>query len=328
VNPPRPSVSIIIPVYNCEDTVGKCLESLIQLEGNDYEIIMMNDGSTDRTCGICDSFPGVQVVTLDNGGPSRARNKGVELARGEFVVFTDGDCIVERDWLGELRKGFDAPDVAGVGGDQISPDDETPTGRQVQDFLKLIGFAGDYVKNCAVATETDHNPTCNVMYRKSVLKEVGGFDEAIWPGEDVELDLKIKRAGYRLIFNPEAVVRHYRTKTYAAYARMMMRYGNAQSYLVKRYGFFRKIHYVPLALIALVVCAIGLIALNPMISALAIPLLLVPPFFFYAKTGSLKKSLLCYYLLFITLTYWNWGFAVGYLRDFRSVEKADSCDSL
>jgi GT2 family glycosyltransferase len=323
VNSSHPSVSIIIPVYNCEDTVGKCLESLIQLEGDDYEIIMMNDGSTDRTCEICDSFPSVQVVSLENGGPSRARNKGVDLARGEFILFTDGDCIVESDWLDELRKGFDAPDVAGVGGDQISPDDETPTGRLVQDFLKLIGFAGDYVKTCCVTTETDHNPTCNVMYRKSVLKEVGGFDEAIWPGEDVELDLKIKRAGYRLIFNPKAVVRHYRTKTYAAYGRMMMRYGNAQSYLVKKYGFFRKIHYVPLALVGLAACSIGLIAIRPVTLALAVPLLLILPFFFYTKTGSLKKGLLCCYLLLMTLAYWNWGFAIGYLRDFRSVERAD-----
>ena len=121
VNPPHPSISIVIPVYNCEDTVGKCLESLLQLEGNDYEIIMMNDGSTDRTLEICGSIPEIQTVTLENGGPSRARNKGIELARGEFIVFTDGDCVVDRNWLAELRKGFDAPDVAGVGGNQIEP---------------------------------------------------------------------------------------------------------------------------------------------------------------------------------------------------------------
>ena len=186
-----------------------------------------------------------------------------------------------------------------------------------------MGFAGDYVKTASTVQETEHNPTCNVMYRKSVLEQVGAFDEAIWPGEDVELDLKIKRAGYRLIFNPKAVVSHYRSKDYRSFARMMMRYGNAQSYLVKRYGLFRTIHYVPPAFMALVVCAMGLLVFKPAVLAFTLPIVLVLPIFFYAKTGSLKKSLLSCYLLFITLTFWNWGFATGYLRDFRSVARAD-----
>ncbi len=161
------------------------------------------------------------------------------------MAFTDGDCIVDRRWLTELEKGFDRPEVGGVGGDQKSPQDETKTGRRIQEFLKLIGFMTDYIKTASVMRETEHNPSCNVMYRKSVLEEVGGFDEELFPSEDVELDLKIRRRGYALLYNPAAVVGHYRPGNYRDFASMMRRYGASQRYLVSRYGFFRRLHFVP-----------------------------------------------------------------------------------
>ena len=105
--------------------------------------------------------------------------------------------MVDRRWLTELEKGFDNPDVAGVGGDQKSPEDETERGRLIQEFLKTIGFITDYIKTNAEMKETTHNPSCNSAYRKSILEEVGGFDETLWPAEDVELDLKIHRLGYK-----------------------------------------------------------------------------------------------------------------------------------
>jgi len=162
--------------------------------------------------------------------------------------------------------------------------------------------------------ETEHNPSCNSMYRKEVLRDVGGFDETLWPGEDVELDLKITTQGYRLIYNPEAVVYHYRPGNYIDFGRMMLRYGACQWYLVRKYGFFRRIHYVPVLVILGLGLMMAALAWNPEVW----PIILVPwPLllgWFYIRTLSLKTSVQFAYLMMITLTNWHWGFFTGWAR--------------
>jgi len=159
--------------------------------------------------------------------------------------------------------------------------------------------------------ETDHNPTCNVMYRKTVLLETGGFDESLWPGEDVELDLRITRLGYKLMYNPAACVAHYRPSTYRGFARMFRRYGEAQGWLVRRYGPFRRIHYVPVAVIAALVTLAVLSAVNAWLAlAVFLPWPLVAGWF-YLSTTSLVKSLQFTSLLVVTLACWNVGFFKG-----------------
>jgi glycosyltransferase involved in cell wall biosynthesis len=307
----HPPISIVIPVHNAGKTIEKCLKSLSELDYPDYEVIFVDDGSTDDTADICAAHEWVRLIRQDKGGPGKARNAGIAAARGEVIAFTDGDCIVEREWLKELAQGFAEEDVAGVGGDQKSPDDETDTGRLIQDFLKSIGFMTDYIKTGSALRETNHNPSCNVAYRKSVLDEVRGFDETLWPGEDVELDLRIRRRGYRLIYNPAAVVGHYRPSTYGGFAAMMRRYGACQRELVKRYGLFRRLHYEPVALALVLAFAAGLLWWEP--RAWPILLLPVPIFFlwFYLKTKRFAKSLYFLLLLLITLVNWNWGFLKG-----------------
>ena len=314
MNQPHPKVSVVIPVYNCEDTIAKCLNSLAALDHSSFEVIVVDDGSTDGTREICEGFPRVRLIKLDRGGPSRARNVGIKQAQGEFVAFTDGDCIVDRRWLAELEKGFDRPEVVGVGGDQKSPEDETKTGRRIQEFLKLIGFMTDYIKTDSIMRETEHNPSCNVMYRKSVLEEVGGFDEELFPSEDVELDLKIRRRGYALLYNPAALVGHYRPGNYRDFASMMRRYGASQRYLVSRYGFFRRLHFVPVILaFSLALIAAGLI-FNPAVGLGILALSCAAPVWFYVKTGNVRKSLQFTVLFAITVSNWN----LGFLRRYRS----------
>jgi glycosyltransferase involved in cell wall biosynthesis len=311
---PAPRISVVIPVHNCKETIGKCLDSLSQLDHSDFEVIVVDDGSTDETAEICESFPRVKVIRVHKNGPSTARNIGIEAARGEFVAFTDGDCLVDKRWLEELETGFSSPVIAGVGGDQKSPDDDTVVGKRIQRFLKTIGFVTGYIKTDAAMKETEHNPSCNAMYRKSVLEDVGGFDEALWPGEDVELDLKITTRGHTLIYNPNAVVYHYRPKTYSDFGRMMLRYGACQWYLVAKYGFFRRIQYVPLLTLLGFGFVIAALAWEPGIWPIVLlpwPLLFC---WFYVKTRNYKTTLQFVYLMLITLINWHWGFFTGWAR--------------
>jgi len=303
-----PGISVVIPVYNCRETADRCMASLARLDYPDYEVIVVDDGSTDGTAEICESYAGARIIRLDKGGPSRARNEGIKAARGEVIAFTDGDCVVDRPWLRELAGGFTGPDVAGVGGDQVSPDDDTDVGKMVQEFFKTIGFVTGYIKTGATIKDTDHNPSCNSAYRKEILEKVGGFNEDLWPGEDVELDLNIRRLGYRLIFNPGAVVAHYRPRTYLGFARMMRRYGACQWPLVRKYGPFRKLHLVPPAMV-LILGAFGLLAAwrpAAMLLVLAGPAALF--LWFYLRTLELRKSCRFTLLMLITLISWNRGF--------------------
>lgn len=162
-----PFVSIIVPAYNCRSTIEKCVESLKALDYPNYEILIMDDGSTDGTGKYLDTVEGIRVMHLENGGPGRARNIGLTHARGEYVAFTDADCVVDPGWLRALMQGFQKDEVVGVGGDQQSPADETLFGKRVNGFLKTIGFVGSYVKRPGTSyRRVAHNPTCNVAYKK------------------------------------------------------------------------------------------------------------------------------------------------------------------
>jgi len=316
-------ISIIIPAYNSIRTMKKCVESILALNypAAEYEAIIVDDGSTDGTPAVLEKYKdnlNLKIIRLPNGGPSKARNIAIKQARGEFVAFTDSDCILDREWLNNLMKGFDTEGrVMGVGGDQLSPVDETEFGTQLNDFLKLIGFISDYVKEYsgvkpAVMRETEHNPTCNVIYRKEIFEKAGFFSEDLWPGEDVELDYKIRKLGYTLIFNPAAIVFHYRPSGIKGFSKMMFRYGKVQAILAKRYGFFRKIHYVPFLLLFFIM----LYLLTAMLKPAALLLLLflqTAVFWFYFTENTKKPGLGVRYTWLLTLTVasWNAGFAAG-----------------
>ena len=149
------------------------------------------------------------------------------------------------------------------------------------------------------------------MYRRKILQEVGGFEEGLFPGEDVDLDLKITNRGYKLIYNPGALVAHYRPGTYSGYARMMRRYGQSQWPLVRKYGMFRKIQAVPVALALGLVLVLAVFMYSPALLILfCIPLVGIL-LWFLGKTGSIGKSLLFTYLFMLTVAHWNWGFFRG-----------------
>jgi succinoglycan biosynthesis protein ExoA len=309
-----PRVTVIIAARNAAATIGKCLVALRGQEGVDFEIIVVDDESADDTVTIAKSFDGVRVVELEWVGPSQARNIGMSHARGEIVAFIDADCVVQSGWLSELTRCFDDPSVAGAGGDQVSPDDELPMGRGIQEFFKTIGFMTDYIKpeeSGSAIRETRHNPSCNSAYRKDLFQKVGGFSQGQFPGEDLELDLKLAWFGHKLVYNPAAVVGHYRPKSLRALASMMRRYGAGEKRLVQKYGVLRRLDYQPLifllSLIALWSCTAHYPASRPFLSMLC----LAPFGWFLWKTGSFSKSVRFTLFLTVVIINWNWGFIRG-----------------
>lgn len=307
-------ISIIIPAKNAQATIAKCITSLRSLNYAEKEIIIINDGSGDETGKILSEFKDIIVINTEGVGPSRCRNLAMAQSKGEFIAFTDSDCIADKEWLNELLKGFVDDSIVGVGGAQESPDDDTKFGKNVHEFFKSIGFI-EYIKLDVGFKQIKHNPTCNMMYRKKVLEELGGFLEGFWPGEDVELDYRITQKGYKLAYNPRAIVYHYRPDSVKKLCKMMYKYGWAQGVLVRKYGLFRKIQILPLLLSAWVLLLLLIFSRYVLsgFSFLVFSYVIILAYLSF-QTKSYKKAFTFSLFSLLSLVYWNIGYVVRLLN--------------
>ena len=310
-------VSIIIPVRNGESTIEKCISSLKTLHYPEerLEIIVIDDGSQDNTLTILKRIKGIKILQASGIGPSGARNIGIKEAKGTFVAFTDADCIVDKEWINELLKCFTSEDIAGVGGNQLSPEDALPLERKVHLFLKAMGFLGGYTKCIKGITEVNHNPTCNSMYRKSIFSTAGYFDERLWPGEDIDMDYRIRKAGFKIIYNPDAIVYHYRPKSFIEFARMMYRYGKTSGgYLTGKIGFYRVLSYEPIFLSVYLFLTILLFFINIWWGVFSVVAAFFAVLLLLAVRGGIKYLTINLILFLITIKFWNIGFIKGILE--------------
>jgi GT2 family glycosyltransferase len=307
----EPLVSIVVPAYNAERTIKRCIVSLLDIDYPSYEIIIVDDGSTDKTKEILSEFEGrINIIQNQHFGPSKCRNIAVKQAKGEFIAFTDSDCIVAKDWLKELIKGFSDGKVVSVGGTQFSPVDESEFGKRVQQFFELTGLLGGYIKQNkqqdSCIREVSHNPSCNSMYRKDRFLEIGGFDENLWPGEDVDLDYRLKKRGYEFRYNPDTIVYHYRPQSIKSLEKMMFSYGVSMGILTKRYGFFRNVNFIPFIFIASII----LFFINKNTAWSLVFLYL----FFLVKYKNLLVGSSFFIFLIVTVLIWNFGVIVGLFK--------------
>jgi len=203
-------VSIIVPAYNAEKTIQKCLNSLINIDYNSYEIIVVDDGSTDRTWDILkeysDANDNLVCVRQKNSGPASARNRGVSISNGKIIFFTDSDCIVPESWIKGLLKYFNGSSIGAVGGSLKPVTIDSIIERFDQRRREnLYGNEKKFV---------DALPTCNLAVRRSVFEEVGGFDESFKyaSAEDYDLCYRIRDKGYAIFYDPEVAVLHYHSQ--------------------------------------------------------------------------------------------------------------------
>lgn len=301
----KKKVCIIIPVRGEAENLTECLNSILDLDFESYEIIMVDDGLNSEALKILENFKDkVKILKSNFSGPSYARNLGVRHTEAEYVAFTDSDCIMDKYWLKELLRGLEKyPEAVACGGRQELPASATDFEKRVFLFMKRVGFITDYIRRTKEfrILEVDHNASCNVIYKREVFLKEGGFLEGLWPGEDVEFDYRLKKKGYRLVFNPQAVVYHHRPESLGSFLKMMYRYGKAQGFLVRRYGVFRKIQVLPFLGIILFFILILVIFLNSS----------------WAKFFLIGLSLVFFYFLAIIKSVGIWGvlfWSLGFYR--------------
>lgn len=251
-------VAVIIPAYNEQDVIDDCLKSLVAQKFQNFKAFVINDSSTDQTREIIDSYARsyperIELCEYGKVGPGRARNITAEKVSAEILAFMDADCRATPEWLSELIKIWDQyPESASVGGPHLAPPESTAFQQSVESFYIKMAAQVDFYKDVGGnLREVAHNPLCNVSYRRELFLALGGFREDLFPGEDIEMDLRIRKLGKRIFFNPKALVYHHRPKDILQFRKVMKAYGRAQGKLVRERGIERKIQIFGLLALAL-----------------------------------------------------------------------------
>jgi GT2 family glycosyltransferase len=224
-----PRISVIVCSHNGEATIGTCLDALGRLDYPDYEVIVVDDGSTDRTAEIAAGFD-VQLIRTENCGLSSARNTGLEAATGEIVAFTDDDAWPDRDWLRYLAHAFASSGYVGIGGPNLPP-------KSAGVVESAVAHApGGPIHVLLSDGQAEHIPGCNMAFRREALQEVGGFDPQFRiAGDDVDICWRLQERGSTIGFSPAAVVLHRRRGSVRAYLRQQSEYGKAEALLERKW---------------------------------------------------------------------------------------------
>jgi cellulose synthase/poly-beta-1,6-N-acetylglucosamine synthase-like glycosyltransferase len=232
INVTAPRYSVIVPAYNSGKTIAQCLRALAHqsLSASEYEVILVDDGSNDNTAELVRGFS-VRYLRQMNHGPAAARNHGAREARGELVLFTDSDCVPDRDWIAEMVKPFSDPEVVAVKGAYRTNQ------RSLFARFAQVEFEERF-ELLKRAPSIDMVDTYSAAYRKTVFDGVGGFDESFPAAnnEDTELSYKLSRMGRKMIFNPDALVYHLNhPDSLRRYARLKFWRGYWRMVVYRRY---------------------------------------------------------------------------------------------
>jgi glycosyltransferase involved in cell wall biosynthesis len=224
-----PKMSVVVAAHNAGRTLEECLTSLVNLRYPDYEIIVVNDGSTDNTGAILAEFP-VRGITTHKLGVSGARNEGLRAATGEIIAYIDSDAAADPDWLMYLATTYLTQDMVGVGGPNLVPPED---GWIAKCVYRSPGGPCQVMLDDRAA---EHIPGCNMSFYKWVLEEIGGFDVVFHAaGDDVDICWRILERGYRIGYSPSAVVWHHRRPSVRAYWRQQVGYGISEALLERKH---------------------------------------------------------------------------------------------
>ena len=235
-----PRVSVVVCSYNGGKTLSHCLHALDRVDYPNYEIVFVDDGSTDNSQEVVAAWeqsrekrraqgaklPDFQNIRQQNMGLSYARNAGAASATGEVIAYTDSDCMADPDWLYYLVGTLISGDYAGVGGPNVSP--------PAQDWIQACVAAAPGGPSHVLLTDVvaEHIPGCNMAFHRWAFDQVGGFDpDYRKAGDDVDFCWRLQQGGQVIAFSPAAVVWHYRRFTLQAFRKQQEGYGEAESML-------------------------------------------------------------------------------------------------
>jgi len=224
-----PKVSVVVCTCNGEGTIRDTLAHLAVLDYPDYEVIVVDDGSSDRTAEIASGFD-VWLIRTENRGLSNARNLGWQSASSEIIAFIDDDAYPDPHWLNYLVHPFLISDAAAVGGSSPAPPGDGP----VADCV--ANAPGRPVHVLLTNNEAEHIPGCNMSFRREVLEAIGGFDPRFRAaGDDVDICWRILENGWEIAYQAGALNWHHCRNSLRAYWKQQKGYGKAEALLEEKW---------------------------------------------------------------------------------------------
>lgn len=318
------NLSVIIPAYNAQKTIGQTLKALTEQDfSQPFEVIVVDDGSTDKTADVVHSFSHVRYVYQPNAGPATARNHGAKLAQGEKLAFTDSDCIPHKDWIAQLLQGFNQERVGAVMGSYGIANAESLLASCI---YKEILFRHQHLLSDFPKVFGSYN----FCIKKRVFEEVGGFEASYRnaSGEDNDLSYKVLQAGNCIYFQRLALVDHYHPTQVKKYLKEQFRHGlwRVQMYAAHPtmakgdgYTFWKDILEVPLSLMVLagiVLTPLGFLTYKSLILFLFVPFLCFEIIFAHFMICNVYKDFFWGFIMFLRSLSRTLGFSTGILLFF------------
>ena len=306
--------SIIIPVYNRPDEVDELLSSLLLQHFKDFEVIVVEDGSVLPCKEVVRKYESqldIHYLWKENGGPSSARNMGVEACKGDYVLILDSDCVVPDGYIEAIEKELQTNPCDAFGGPDKANAAFTPLQKAIS-YTMTSFFTTGGIRGGKRKMDKFYPRSFNMGVRTSCYKALGGFSNMRF-GEDIDFSLRIFEAAYSCRLFPDAWVWHKRRTDFKKFFRQVINSGIARVNLTKRHpGSLKLVHLLPsVFFIGVVVLLLG--SIFCLYSLL--PLILYSFLIFVGasvKEKSLKVGLLAIPSAFVQLG----GYGIGFLWGF------------
>lgn len=242
----HPKISIIIPLYIICDRFFKDLKKFNNQSYPNYEVLVVSD----KKVQINNLKTKLILTKSSKTGPAEKRDIALKYAKGEICAFIDDDAYPDPNWLNEIVNSFNNPNISGVGGPGITPLEDSYSSRlggAVYESIFTSGKAQDRFVSKKMRTYVDDWPAFNLAIKTQDLRNVGGYGNSFYGGEDTFLCLKLIQANKRLIYNPKMIVNHHRRPLFYPHLCQIFNVGVHRGYFAKAFPqtSFRAIYFLP-----------------------------------------------------------------------------------
>ena len=315
--------SIIVPVFNRPDEVDELLESLCHQEVNNFEVIIVEDGSKKPCKDVCDKYAGIldlHYYYKENSGPGQSRNYGAERAKGDWLIVLDSDVVLPAGYLRAVDERLKM-EIDAFGGPDASHPSFTPIQKAISYSMTSFFTTGGIRGGKGKKLDKFFPRSYNMGIRREVYQELGGFTKMRF-GEDIDFSYRIVEAGYKTALIPEAWVWHKRRTDFRKFFRQVYNSGIARINLTKRHpGTLKLVHLLPTVF---TLGVIGLLLLSVFSILTLIPILFYSAVIFLdssLKNKSLWVGLLSIPAAFVQLMGYGLGFIESWWK--RCILKQD-----
>lgn len=321
-------ISLIIPVYNRPDEIEELLATLAAQTRSDFEVVIVEDGSTVDSRDVVDKYRGkldIAYHVQPNGGPASARNAGAEIARGDFLVIMDSDCLVPAGYFETVYRYIEQHGVRFYGGPDGASPDFSPMQKAVS-YSMTSFFTTGGIRGSKKSMESFSPRSFNLGIEKELFFNVGGFSD-IRIGEDIDFSKKVVESGVMATFLPNAVVCHKRRTSMRLFFKQVFIFGVARINLNIRHPRSRKpVYYLPMLF---TLGSVALIVLSAVWSWWCMAPMGLLMLVWFADSGignrSLKVGWLSIWTSFVQLYGYGMGFMYGiWMRYVRRFTERDT----